>query len=139
MKNRFSWDYEEKEPVGWTEDLYSIIKEKAASGTKAIYVVPVIAVHFIRRMQNLCEGHCAFLIADDGVFNETELSVVHDPVLNVRGSVHLPVNYLLLEEITQRAGGFTCCSSLHESFRVQIYLSLYFRLFSLYLVNLLPV
>ena len=77
-----------------------------------------MAVQFIQRMQQLCEGHCAFLIADEGVFTTSELNVVRDPVLIIRGSVHLPVNYSLLEIITRRQGGFICSSSLHESFRV---------------------
>ena len=120
LKIRFSWNYEEQDPVGWSNDLFSLIHKKADEGAQAIYVVPVVAVQFIQRMQQLCEGHCAFLIADEGVFSTSELNVVRDPVLSIRGSVHLPVNYSLLEMITQQQGGFICSSSLHESFRVRV-------------------
>lgn len=106
--------------IGWSDDIISILQEQAKEGIKAIYVVPVIAISFIHRMQRLCDGHCVFLVVDDGVFSTSELSVVRDPVFNVHGSIRLPVNYPLLEQITHQQGGFILTSSLHENFRVQI-------------------
>ena len=55
LKIRFSWNYEEQDPVGWSNDLFSLIHKKADEGAQAIYVVPVVAVQFIQRMQQLLE------------------------------------------------------------------------------------
>ena len=114
----FAWRYDASLHPDWPPELASLLRARAESGVRAVYVLPTVALRLLRLARGWSEGRCAFLVADEGVFEASEMNVATDPSFLARETTRLPVNFALLCETTETAGGFVCCSRVRESFRV---------------------
>ena len=75
----FAWRYDASLSPDWPSELVSLLRSRAESGVRAVYVLPVVALRLLRLARGWSEGRCAFLVADEGVFEAAEMNVATDP------------------------------------------------------------